>query len=416
MKKLILSASSLFILAAQVTAQEPSINVNTGYKTTEPTTIKSNAKNKNVTYSYTVSDANNGVNVKYGDRTQEVQDDSPFKAKTFTKSFSINRGDKINLSNQYGSITIKTWDKNEIKVDADIKAYAKTENEAQKLIDDVSITANRSGDVVSYKTEMGDRNGNWGSSVRNGKTIWRREVKTHYIVYMPASNALTVLQQYGNIVMGDFSGPTSIKVQYGNLTAGNLSNANNYISIQYGKGSVKDMGGATIKHQYGGGTTIGNIAGSLDLNAQYTSVNIASVNGVATIKHQYGGGTTIGTVSGAMNVNTQYAPIKINTLKGNFTTRAQYGKVLIDNIEAGRDVDVDAQYSTVSLGFASNYAADFDVRTHYGSFKYGANVNARREGGDDRGYSSSKSYSGQIGRGGSAKVFVKLQYNTVTFK
>jgi hypothetical protein len=415
MKKLVLSASSLFILATQVIAQEPSINVNTSYKTTESTSIKSKTKDNSSTYSYTVSDVKNGVNVKYGDKTQEVQDDSPSRAKTFTKSFSIDRSDKINLNNQFGSITIKVWNKNEIKVEADIKAYAKTENEAQKLLDDVVVTATKSGDLVTYKTTMGDRNGNWGSNVRNGKTIWRREVKTHYIVYMPASNALTVSQQYGNIMMDDFAGPTSIKVQYGNLTAGNLSNANNYISTQYGKASVKDMGGAKIKHQYGGGTTLGAVD-NLDLDAQYTSVSVASVKGAATIKHQYGGGTTIGTVSGAMNVNTQYAPIKISNLRGNLTSRAQYGKVLIDNIEAGNDVDVDAQYSTVSLGFASNYAADFNVRTHYGSFKYGANVSARREGGDDRSYSSSKSYTGQIGKGGNARVKITAQYNTVTFK
>jgi hypothetical protein len=415
MKKLVLSASSLFILATQVIAQEPSINVNTSYKTTESTSIKSKTKDNSSTYSYTVSDVKNGVNVKYGDKTQEVQDDSPSRAKTFTKSFSIDRSDKINLNNQFGSITIKVWNKNEIKVEADIKAYAKTESEAQKLLDDVVVTATKSGDLVTYKTTMGDRNGNWGSNVRNGKTIWRREVKTHYIVYMPASNALTVSQQYGNIMMDDFAGPTSIKVQYGNLTAGNLSNANNYISTQYGKASVKDMGGAKIKHQYGGGTTLGAVD-NLDLDAQYTSVSVASVKGAATIKHQYGGGTTIGTVSGAMNVNTQYAPIKISNLRGNLTSRAQYGKVLIDNIEAGNDVDVDAQYSTVSLGFASNYAADFNVRTHYGSFKYGANVSARREGGDDRSYSSSKSYTGQIGKGGNARVKITAQYNTVTFK
>lgn len=415
MKKLILSASSLFILATQVIAQEPSINVNTSYKTTESTTIKSNTKDNSSTYSYTVTDVKKGVNVKYGDKTQEVQDDSPSRAKTFTKSFSIDRSDKINLNNQFGSITIKVWNKNEIKVDADIKAYAKTENEAQKLLDDVVVTATKTGDGVTYKTTMGDRNGNWGSNVRNGKTIWRREVKTHYIVYMPASNALTVSQQYGNIFMDDFAGPTSIKVQYGNLTAGNLSNANNYISTQYGKAIVKDMGGAKIKHQYGGGTTLGAVD-NLDLDAQYTSVNVASVKGAASVKHQYGSGTTIGSVGGVINANVQYTSIKVNNLRGNLTSRAQYGKVLIDNIEAGNDVDVDAQYSTVSLGFASNYAADFDVRTHYGSFKYGANVSARREGGDDRSYSSSKSYTGQIGKGGNARVKITSQYNTVTFK
>lgn len=406
MKNLVLSVSGLLLLAAQVNAQQPNITVNSNVNET-----------KNVSYAYTVNDVKNNTNVRYNSSSnnQDVKDDSPMRSKTFSKSFSVDRSDKINLNNQFGSITIKVWNKNEIKVDADIKAYAKTENEAQKLLDDVVITATKTGDLVTYKTTMGDKNGNWGSNVKNGKTIWRREVKTHYIVYMPASNALTVSQQYGNIMMDDFAGPTSIKVQYGNLTAGNLSNANNYISTQYGKASVKDMGGAKIKHQYGGGTTLGTVD-NLDLDAQYTSVNVASVKGVASVKHQYGSGTTIGSVGGIINANVQYTSIKVSNLRGNLTSRAQYGKVLIDNIEAGKDVDVDAQYSTVSLGFASNYAADFDVRTHYGSFKYGTNITARREGGDDRSYSSSKTYSGQIGRGGNARVKVNLQYNTVTFK
>lgn len=407
MKNVVLSVSGLLLLAAQVNAQQPNITVSSNVNET-----------KNVSYAYTVNDVKNSTNVRYSTsgNNQDVKDDSPMRSKTFSKSFTIDRSDKVNLNNQYGSITIKIWNKNEIKVDADIKAYAKTDKEAQKLLDDVEVTATKTGDLVTYKTTMGERNGNWGSSVKNGKTIWRREVKTHYVVYMPASNALTVSQQYGNINIDDFAGPTSLKVQYGNLTAGNLSNANNYVSIQYGKGSVKDMGGASIKHQYGGGITVGNVVGNLDLNAQYTSVNIASVKGVASIKHQYGGGTTIGSVSGAINVNTQYAPIKIGSLKANFTSRAQYGKVIINDIEAGKDIDVDAQYSSVSLGFSTNYNGDLDVKTNYGSFNYGTNVTAKRQGDDGKSYNSYKRYSGQVGRGGSGKIIIDTQYGSVTFK
>ena len=406
---LILTTAAVLLLAVQVNAQEQvNVNLNTDNKTSvnlsqnvQITTTK-NGKSTTVVY---------GTNSK----VQDEQDDTPMKSKTFSKSFSIDKSDKVNLANQYGSITLKTWDKSEIKVDVDMKAYAKTAEEAQKLIDDLSITATKTGDLVSYKTERGDKNGNWGSNVKNGKTIWRREIKVHYTVFMPANNSLTVSQQYGNINLADFSGPTSLKVQYGNLIAGNLNNSNNYISIQYGKGTVKDMGGATIKHQYGGGISVGTV-GNLDLNAQYTSATIAKVSGTATIKHQYGGGTTIGSASGgAINVNTQYAPVKIGSLNSNLTSRAQYGKIIIDDIEAGKDVDVDAQYSTVTLGFANSYSADFDVKTQYGSFKYGTNVTAKRED-DEKRYNSNKNYTGQIAKGGNAKVIVKAQYTSVTFK
>ncbi len=414
-KNLILSVSSIFLFAIHVYAQGSITQVNSPNGSTN-TTISSTVNNKNSSFAYTVTSVNNRVNVSYDDKAQEVQDDTPFKAKSFTKSFSVDKNDKINLSNKYGSITIKTWDKNEIKVDVDLKAYAKTDNEAQKLLDDVSIVATKAGDLVSYKTEMEIRNGNWGSNVRNGKTMWRREVKVHYTVYMPNFNALTVSQQYGNIIMGDFFGPTSIKIQYGNLTAGNLTNSNNYLSIQYGKGDIKEMGGADIKHQYGNGLNIGTINNTLNLNAQYTAVKIATIKGAASIKHQYGSGTTIGSISGALNANMQYCSIVVGSLRGNLTTKTQYGKVSIDEVDTDKDVDIDAQYTNVNLGFATNYNADFNVSTNYGNFKYGTNVTTRKLGDDDRSYSSSKRYNGQIGKGGTNRINIKSQYGTITFK
>ena len=33
------------------------------------------------------------------------------RSKSFSKTFSVDNSDKVNLNNQYGSITIKTWDR-----------------------------------------------------------------------------------------------------------------------------------------------------------------------------------------------------------------------------------------------------------------------------------------------------------------
>lgn len=407
MKNLVLSVSSMLLLATQVNAQQqPSATVSTNTKVS--TSVSSS-------YAYTVNDVKNSVNVRYNDsaNSQDVQDDTPMKAKTFSKAFGIDKNDKVNLSNQFGSITIKTWDKNEIKVDVDIKAYAKTAEEAQKLLDDVSISATKDGDLVSYKTSTGDRNGNWGSSVKNGKTIWRREVKVHYVVYMPATNALTASQQYGNISMPDFAGSTSLKVQYGNLTTGDLTNANNYVNVQYGSSNIKDANTLKVRHQYGSGVTIGTV-GTLDIDAQYTAVNVNTIKNSAVVRHQYGRGITI-SAAGNLNVDAQYSTVKIGTLRGSLTSKQQYGKLIVDQVE-GKNIDVNTQYTSVDLGFASNYNADFDVATSYAGFKYGSNVSTKRDGGDDRSYSQNKNYSGQIGKGGTTKVNVKVQYNSVTFK
>ncbi|SHG73924.1 hypothetical protein [Pedobacter caeni] len=381
------------------------------------------------------------------DQAQEgIQDDQndPARSKTFSKSFPMDASDKLNLSNKYGDVLIRIWDKREVKVDVEIKAYSSQDGDAQRLLDETSIEAGKTGDVVSFRTIMGNRDGNYGSRVRNGKVVWKREIKVNYVVYMPASNSLSMSTQYGNMTMGNFSGPLYAKVQYGNFTAGSLNSNNNYISVQYGKADVEEVNVATIKQQYGSGLNIGTV-GTLDLNAQYVGVNIKKVKGNATIKQQYGQGlnlgsvdnldldaqyanVTIGTINGNATIKQQYnnisitsvnklvikgqyANVKLGSLKGDGTFKVAYNKLIIDQVTSGcRNLMIDADYAGVSLGFGSGYHADFDVRTSYGGFKPGP-ASSRTISDDD----NTKQYSGKIGNGGGAKISIKADYGTVSF-
>jgi hypothetical protein len=391
------------------------------------------------------------VNTNVDQRTESTvqDDDQPGKSKSFSKSFPADQSDKVSLSNQYGSILIKTWDRKEVKVDIQIQAYSNNEEDTQKLLDEVSIEAAKAGDLISFNTRISDRNNNWGSGSRNGRK-WRREVKVNYVVYMPAANALNVSQQYGNVTMGDFSGPLSAKVQYGNFKAGNLSNSNNYLSVQYGNTEVLQINRATIKHQYGSGLSLGTV-GSLNLSAQYVKADIKAITGDAVIKQQYGEGLTLGTV-GALTLNAQYTKVRIQNAKGNtnaikiqyggldigsienLNLNAQYTGVSIANLagdgtfdvqynnlnilrisEACKRLTVDAQYVNVSLNFTDNYNANLDVQTSYAGFSHGNAVAARLTSGDDDG-SSTKNYTGKIGNGSSNYVKVKSAYGSVSLK
>ena len=380
--------------------------------------------------------------------TSYQNDDANMRSKTFSKSFGVDQSDKISLSNQYGSIQIKVWDRREIQVDVDIKSYSNSDQDAQKLLDEVSIEASKSGDQISFKTKMDRENGNWGSGSRNGKK-WRREVRINYVVNMPAANALTLSQNYGSVTMGDLSGALYAKVQYGNFNAQNLSNTNNYVSVQYGNCNIQSLNGAVIKQQYGSAVTIGTV-NTLDLNAQYAGVKITTIKGNANIKQQYGSGVTIGSVDN-LTLNAQYANINVSTIKGNANIDQQYNNLSIGSVgklnlksqytsvtvgalngdgnfdmeynklsiseisNACKTLSVDGQYVVISLGFSNNYNADLDVHTNYASFKYADRVTARLLN-DTKDYSSTKDYSGKIGNGSGATVKIKSDYGSVTIK
>ncbi|MNJ99998.1 hypothetical protein D3C87_177790 [compost metagenome] len=459
MKTIIFSISALLGLVMQARAQagglpptppspaSPAVEAYSNSTLNSHTTFSTRTKTSNNVKTEVVTESFTTSNFQQG------QYDDPQRTKTFSKSYGISRGDKVNVSNIYGNIIIKTWDKNEVKVDADIRAFANSEDEAQKLIDNVSITSSKSGDEAVFKTQMEDRNGNWGNGSRNGKR-WRREVKIFMTVYLPSNAALSASQQYGNIEMPDFSGPTALKVQYGKLITGNLSNANNFISAQYTSVDLQDVNKATIKQQYGSGLTIASIE-ELNLNAQYATVRIGDIKRNASIRQQYGSGLTIASVGGNLDLDAQYASVKVGAIKGdagikiqygsglnieqvgnlsltaqyagvrvgrligNMTAKAQYGSRLsVEKVEASsKIVNIDSEYLSVNLGFASNYGGSLNVDTQYGSLKAGEGINARRVGDDDeRGSSSRRDYAGTIGKGGSSNVKVSVRYSSATFR
>jgi hypothetical protein len=276
----------------------------------------------------------------------------------------------------------------------------------------VSIEADKQGDQISFKTKMEQRNGNWGNGTRNGKK-WRREVRVDYIVYMPASNDLTLSQAYGSVTMGDFAGALYAKVQYGNFTAANLNNSNNYISVQYGSANMGTINKAVIKQQYGSGLTIGTI-GNLDLSAQYSGVKINAINGNAVIKQQYGSGLSIGAVDN-LDISSQYASVNVGKLKGNGKLSGQYSKVNIDEVTTGcKALNIDGAYTSIIVGYNDSFDGDFDVHTSYGVFKFGDRVASKADG--ENRSSTSKSYAGKVGSGGNAKIKVNSSYGSVTFK
>ncbi|NQX31401.1 hypothetical protein HQN85_06680 [Pedobacter boryungensis] len=432
----------MLLLAIQVNAQQqPEVTVNIN---ANPTVSVSTSSNRSYAVNTNVQ-VHPEVNVTTSTNIQD-QADGPMKAKTFSKTFSVDKSDKINLSNRYGEMVIKVWDRNEIKVDVDIKAYSTSDNDAQKLLDDVSIIATKTGDLVTYKTSMGEKNGNWGKSIRNGKVLWRKEVKVNYIVYMPANNALTLSNMYGNVNMGNLSAALYAKVQYGNFTAGNLSSNNNYISVQYGNANIQELNKAVVKQQYGKGLTIGTVE-TLDLDVQYAGANITNIKGNAVVKQQYGSGLIIGAVDN-LELDAQYTNVNVTTINGNASIKQQYNKLAIGsvgklkldaqytgatigslkgdgyfdmeynnlnigNISSGcKILTIKSEYADVNLGFANGYNANFEVSKTYGSFKYGADVTSKMVSSDDE----TKKYSGKIGNGGVADVKINAEYGAVTFK
>lgn len=307
------------------------------------------------------------------------------KVKNYSKSYSVDGNDKLVINNTYGKVTVNTWAKNEFKVDVQIKAYANEEEDAQKMLDNISITDSKENSVISFKTNIErtqNNNGNnfWGTWFSNGKSNTRKS-EINYIIYMPAKSQLQISNRYGATILPDLQGKLIIDNSYGSLTGKNLSNPANEIKVRYGSANIENLGSSNLTVSYGS-LNLGE-ADKLNADVSYSSAKIGKLTTSAIINVRYSGGLQIADVDKNM-----------------------------------RNLSVNSSYSTVKLGLPENENADIDVTVRYGSFNYGSRsvslVNQGQD--DDRHYTSTKVYKGKLGKGDSNKVItIKSNYGSVRF-
>ncbi|MES2428689.1 MAG: hypothetical protein V4560_17025 [Bacteroidota bacterium] len=293
------------------------------------------------------------------------------KSKTFSKSYPVDASDKLQIDNRYGKIIVNAWNKNEVKVDVEIKAYANEDADAQKLIDQTTIISNKEKDLVSFKTDIEkSENSWWGTSSENGKITKVRKVVINYTVYMPAKSALTINNRYGIVSLPSLGGKLNINNTYGGLIAKDLTNTGNVIVVRYGDANI------------------GSLTGS-DISVAYGSLALESADN--------------------LNATISYSPAKIGKLNSSGTINLRYGDGLVIN-DLGKQLKtltVNSSYAPVKLGSMADTNADFDVTVHNSDFMYNNAVNVTSTTPDkERGYTSTKTYKGHVGKGNADKLIV----------
>ncbi len=302
------------------------------------------------------------------------------KTKNYTKSYPVDANDKIKFSNQYGKITVTTWDKHEVKVDVQIKADANDDDEAQKLLDGVQINDSKAGDQISFKTEIAHtNNGTWKLFSWNGDKV--RKLEVNYTVYMPAKTELDVEQSYGAIILPDLDGKVTIRSSYSNVSAQNLSNIANEIRGSYGSLKVVNLNGGNVNFSYGNVNM--DECNNLKADLSYGSFKLGKLTGAADLDLSYEGGFKIGEMANSF-----------------------------------KRLNINSSYSRVSLGIPNNNF-DFDVTTSYGGFNYSdgkVTITSKNPPDGSKHVSMTRNYKGHVGKSGSdAQVFIRTSYGGVHF-
>jgi len=329
---------------------------------------------KNMSFSFEASDKKLEERIKSGE-VKEV-------TKVYSKSYNIDRDDKLTVNNKFGKVIVNTWNKNEFKVDVQIKADAIESDEAQKLLDGVKIEDSKDGSTVSFATkiESNDGNNSWGTGTNNGKPFVRK-VSINYTIYMPSKNALQISNSFGGIELPDFEGKLTVNGSYSNLTAKKLSNTANDINNRFGNTTIESLTGSQLKINYG----------SLTLG---TGDNLNADISMASAK--------VSKLRSAANISTRYGSLQLSDLDKNL-----------------KSLSVKSNFTNVSVDVANNQNFDFDVTVTNTTFDYGNHditVTSTSPDNDTRRWTPTKNYKGHLGKGDAEKLLtIKASYGVVKF-
>ena len=237
--------------------------------------------------------------------------------KEFKKTYPLNSGGEVTLSNVNGRVEIRSWDKNQVMVKAEIKVKAKSRRDAERYMKHVKIIVDADLDYVDIETNYPKKK---GSDSFVGWLFGGRkpEVSIKFSLMVPHKTDLEIHTVNGRINVEDVEGKISLKTTNGAIEATDLRGA---VKVNTVNGSVNvDL----VEIHEDESLTLSTVNGSINLNLPSNvraNVNASCVNGHVdtdfplTISGKYtgkkirgeinGGGARLylKTVNGSINLN-----------------------------------------------------------------------------------------------------------------
>ncbi len=331
-----------------------------------------------------------------------AEDQSTEKKKIITKNYKVNSSEKLNIENQFGKVSVETWDKNEIDVEITIKVNSKSESKSLELLNDIKINENTAGAAIYLKTVFPNNIYNSG----------KQSMNVDYLIKMPANTPLNLLNKFGNVYIDAFKAQLQLNVSYGSIKINKLVGNNKRVQVSFGSADIDEID-------------------EIDIESKYSKINIEKIT-KGEIRNQFG--KTYINNAGDIRITQKYGDLDLRNVN-TISAQIEFSNVDIDALGKSADLTlkysgnadigviganvellkINASFSTVHMKFSETADLDFNAHLKYGDLKinnikisdYMKNV--------DEG-SSLKSYKGKIGRGGKGHLILDSNYSTIYFQ
>lgn len=136
--------------------------------------------------------------------------------------YKVSSTGALDVYNKYGKVVVRNWDKDSVKIIIDYSISAKNDTKLENAISNLQFDATHSMDYVSCRTVFGNKDIGKQAKWMFDDVIGVSDVTVNYKIYLPASNSLEIESSFGDIVLEDRTGETTINLSHGDLIAGDF--------------------------------------------------------------------------------------------------------------------------------------------------------------------------------------------------
>ena len=298
---------------------------------------------------------------------------------TFAKTESLARDGKVEIRNVSGDVEVKTWDRDEVKIDALKTSKASSMEKAKENASKVKIEVTREDGVLKVWTKYPK------PSIKN------LSVSVNYKVMIPSQASINARSVSGDVTLEKIGGKATAETTSGDVTVMGARNGAKAETVS-GDVEVEDVQNGVFCKTASGNVEAKNVAGNAELKCVSGDVTAENIKG----------GVEADTVSGNVKLMgiSGADVVKGKTMSGS--------AIYLGEISPNGRYSLNAHSGTVEMTIPSGSAFDLTASTFSGNIKTEFKVMIS-------GKLSKKKISGSV-NGGGADINLKTFSGNVYLK
>lgn len=239
------------------------------------------------------------------------------------KSYSVDPGGLIDLDATNGSVTVTSWDQNEVAVEETIRFRDASRSEASEYLEEYPTRYEHSNSNVRVRGPDFDSDRGWWDD--DGQNV-----QYEYSVKVPRQFSTKIGTAGGSVRIGGIEGRVDGRTAGGSISAENIIGA---VEIRTAGGSVtlRSIDGSATGRTAGGSIESQNVTGELRLDTAGGSIEVDSSGGRVTAETA-GGSITIRDASGPVRARTSGGDVTVRGASGDVYGRTSGGDVRLEDI------------------------------------------------------------------------------------